>query len=61
MPYTLKKTIQLLRQRGHDYLVTVKGNQKKLYQALTNYCQEQKPIAQHESQNVGHGRSEKSE
>ncbi|AFY39985.1 transposase [[Leptolyngbya] sp. PCC 7376] len=57
--HTQKKTIQLLRQRGHDYLVTVKGNQKKLYQALTNYCQEQKPIAQHESQNVGHGRSEK--
>ena len=58
MLYILKKTVQLIRQRGHDYLITVKGNQKKLYQALADYCAEQEPLVTNESKDIGHGRCE---
>lgn len=56
---TLKKTVQLLRHHQHNYLVTVKGNQKKLYQVLADYCQEHEPLAQTESKDTGHGRQER--
>lgn len=59
MLYILKKTIQLLRQRGHDYLITVKGNQKRLCHALANYCDEHEPLVTNESTDIGHGRCEK--
>ena len=59
MHCTPKKTIRLLRQYGHDYLITVKGNQKKLYQTLADYCDEQQCFVQYESEDVGHGRHEK--
>lgn len=58
MLYILKKTIELLRQHGHDYLITVKGNQKNLHQALANYCCKHKPLVTNESTDIGHGRCE---
>lgn len=34
MPCTAKKTTQLIVERGNDYVITVKGNQPRLFQKL---------------------------
>jgi predicted transposase YbfD/YdcC len=40
MPYTAKKTTQLVVERGNDYVIAVKGNQPKLFHQLQATCRE---------------------
>ena len=43
MPCTAKKTCQLIVERGNDYVITVKGNQPKLFHQLQATCGENQP------------------
>ncbi len=43
MPYTPKKTTQLIIEGGNDYIVTVKANQPRLLAQLETLAQQQKP------------------
>ena len=43
MPCTAKKTTQLIVERGNDYVITVKGNQPKLYHELQAVSGENQP------------------
>ena len=43
MPYTPKKTTQLIIEGGNDYIVTVKANQPRLLTQLETLAQQQKP------------------
>lgn len=43
MPYTAKKTTQLIIEGGNDYLLTVKGNQPQLLARIKTITAEQKP------------------
>lgn len=58
MPYTLKKTLQLVLESGNDYLVAVKRNQAKLYEHLETFERHLQPISEHEQQTWGRGRHE---
>ena len=40
MPYTAKKTTQLVVERGNDYVIAVKGNQPKLFHQVQTTCRE---------------------
>lgn len=44
MPCTAKKTTQLIVERGNDYVITVKGNQPKLFQLLQAAVVENQPV-----------------
>ncbi len=39
-----KKTIQLIVENGNDYVITVKGNQPKLFQHLQALAAENQPV-----------------
>ncbi|WP_071880708.1 ISAs1 family transposase [[Leptolyngbya] sp. PCC 7376] len=54
-----QKNSSATRHHQHDYVITVKGNQKKLYQVLIDYCLEHEPLAKTESKDIDHGRQEK--
>jgi predicted transposase YbfD/YdcC len=56
MPYTPKKTLELLVAQGNDYLVCVKRNQPKLVQAFEEVLSHQLPLSQSESVDHSHGR-----
>ena len=43
MPYTAKKTTQLIIEGGNDYAITVKGNQPRLLTQLKTTAESQKP------------------
>ncbi len=43
MPCTAKKTTQLIVERGNDYVITVKGNQPRLFHQLQAVCKENQP------------------
>ena len=43
MPYTAKKTTQLIIEGGNDYAITVKGNQPRLLTQLKRIAESQKP------------------
>jgi len=43
MPCTAKKTTQLIVERGNDYVITVKGNQPRLFQQLQAASVENQP------------------
>jgi hypothetical protein len=43
MPCTAKKTTQLIVENGNDYVITVKGNQPKLFHQLQATCEENQP------------------
>ncbi len=43
MRYTAKKTTQLIVEHGNDYVITVKGNQPKLFHQLQATCEENQP------------------
>lgn len=43
MPCTAKKTTQLIVERGNDYVITVKGNQPKLFHQVQATCGENQP------------------
>ncbi len=43
MPCTVKKTIQLIVEHGNDYVITVKGNQPKLFHQLKAVAKENQP------------------
>ena len=58
MPFTLKKTLQLVLKSGNDYLVAVRGNQGKLYEHLQTFERHLRPISQQEQVNRGRGRCE---
>ena len=43
MPYTAKKTTELIVQGANDYIITVKGNQPRLLAQLKTTAKHQKP------------------
>ncbi len=43
MPYTAKKTTELIVKGANDYIITVKGNQPRLFAQLKTTAQQQKP------------------
>jgi predicted transposase YbfD/YdcC len=43
MPYTAKKTTELIVQGANDYVITVKGNQPRLLAQLKTTAKHQKP------------------
>ena len=47
MPYTAKKTTQLVVERGNDYVIAVKGNQPKLFHQVQTTCREKQIIRGH--------------
>ncbi len=44
MPYTAKKTTELIIEGGNDYVITVKGNQPRLLTQLQTTAEHQKPF-----------------
>ena len=46
MPYTAKKTTQLIIEGGNDYVITLKGNQPRLLAQLKTIAEEQVPCEQ---------------
>ena len=44
MLYTPKKTTQLVVEGGNDYVITVKGNQPRLFQKLQAASAENQPV-----------------
>ncbi len=44
MPYTVKKTTQLIVESSNNYVITVKGNQPKLFQHLQALAAENQPV-----------------
>lgn len=44
MPCTAKKTTQLIVERGNDYVITVKGNQPRLFQQLQALAAGNQPV-----------------
>ena len=53
-----KKTLETIVKSGNDYVVQVKKNQKKLYNACEIISKEKAPISTFESYDKGHGREE---
>ena len=56
MPYTAKKTLDLLVAVGCHFLAQVKRNQRKLYECIKLYTALVKPFATCEYKDLGHGR-----
>lgn len=56
MPFTLKKTVQLIVSQGNDYLITVKKNQPKLFASLESAFSTHTPLSRSTSQELAHGR-----
>lgn len=50
-------TVNLIVSQLQYYLITVKGNQKKLYDSLTNWVSTQKPLCVDEHTDPTHGRT----
>lgn len=44
MPCTAKKTTQLIVERGNDYVITVKGNQPRLFRQLQAASADKQPV-----------------
>ena len=51
-----QKTTQTIIDSGNDYLITVKGNQKKLHNLLQTLTKTQKPLTVDQSKDNSHGR-----
>ncbi len=51
-----KETVKLIRNKGCDYLVSVKENQPKLYKEIQKIAQKSKPLSQHQFFDSKHGR-----
>ncbi|MCT7965681.1 ISAs1 family transposase [Laspinema sp. D1] len=51
-----KQTLKIIRDKGHDYLVSVKKNQPKLYQELENIAGQSKPLSINQTREQSHGR-----
>jgi predicted transposase YbfD/YdcC len=51
-----KETLKLIRDTGHDYLVSVKKNQPTLYQELENIAGQSKPLSTNQTREQSHGR-----
>lgn len=47
MPYTPKKTVQLIHSQGNDYVISVKANQKTLYHQLQDLAQSDEVFSVH--------------
>ena len=56
MPCTAKKTVELIVQGGNDYLIAVKGNQKKLYQQIQVNMQKAAVLSSDTTQDNTRGR-----
>lgn len=56
MPFTPKKTIQLIVEQGNDYLITVKKNQPKLFKSIKSAFEIQTPLSTSTSSEQAHGR-----
>ncbi len=52
-----KQTLQSIIESENHYLVTVKKNQKKLYQSLESVTKNHKPLSMSIEQDQGHGRT----
>ena len=55
-PYTRKKTVETIVASGNDYLITVKGNQPKLQQAIASAFEESIPTCTVCERDRSHGR-----
>lgn len=51
-----KETTQKIIDSKNDYLITVKGNQKKLHNLVKNLTKTQKPLTVNQSKDNSHGR-----
>jgi predicted transposase YbfD/YdcC len=51
-----KQTLKIIRDKGHDYLVSVKKNQPKLYQELENIAGQSKPLSINQTREQSYGR-----
>ena len=52
-----KETTKAIIESKNDYLITVKGNQKKLYECLKNIGVCKKPLTIYEKKDLSHGRN----
>ncbi len=43
--YTVKKTVQLIVDSGNDYVIAVKGNQKRLYEQIQLTSEQATPLS----------------
>jgi predicted transposase YbfD/YdcC len=58
MRYTLKKTVEWIISRGHQYVICVKGNQRKLHTRMIETTQTKEVLSEDKCVEKGHGRSE---
>lgn len=56
MRHTAKKTVKTIIEQGHDYVITVKANQKSLHQRVIAISQDCAPVSTYQAVEQGHHR-----